>query len=660
MDTRKLNKILPYPWTYSYLQRLNFDDSPTTYIMLARMLRKVNELVAQGNNMMSILEQLVDWVNTQLEGYAKEIMEQWLADGTLKDLIDQVLFQTKVSYFDTVADMKASTSLGDNSCMITLGYYAVNDGGGAIYKAVTGMTANEMDIIPLQGNRQAMLISDTYNVLKYGAKRNDQTSDSAPYIRRAITLAQEVRGKVEIPNGDYYLKTADPTESTTFLNITKDYTHIIGDNAVLYASAGTVINSFFNLASVRYLKLTGVTIQGNKNINYGIIGGTETSYCSYPDIEDIIITQFNQTGVFMYTFVGILTNVNVSVGTRGFDLRGTNNNITTATVLTNCGTYDCTEYGFYLFNACYYSLVSCYCDRSAVAYVLYARGTNMSGCGCESCTKVLLASSFRGLSINGFYAYACGGTPTAVTQYLLEYVNGTNAVISGMQFQDCVNYTYKLGLTGNSYGYECVTVTDLSVRRSECTQTASSYYFALNGIRLIMDEYVPKNTIYEISSQTDLATAITNAPKNNKFVVEFRIMSDFQITTAPIISQFTGGKVVVNLNKHTITVANGTLYGLRFERCSSSISVYDGTISCNTASNNFRLLEADGCSFVGVSSVAFVNASGGKGGAAMNMVNGSNGKASTTVTTSGQFGSDGNLKPFNYDGTSYLVKETAA
>lgn len=92
MDTQKLNEILPYPWTYSYLQRLNFDDSPTTYIMLARMLRKINELVAQGNNLQSIMEKLVEWINSQIDEVVREQMQKWLDNGTIKNIINEEIF----------------------------------------------------------------------------------------------------------------------------------------------------------------------------------------------------------------------------------------------------------------------------------------------------------------------------------------------------------------------------------------------------------------------------------------------------------------------------------------------------------------------------------------------------------------------------------------
>lgn len=91
-----------------------------------------------------------------------------------------------VRTFDTVADMQNSAYPFDYA--ITVGFHSANDGGGAMYKVVTGLTANGMDIISLGGtNRCAQLIhATTMYVEQYGMKKADENYSIAPIIERMV------------------------------------------------------------------------------------------------------------------------------------------------------------------------------------------------------------------------------------------------------------------------------------------------------------------------------------------------------------------------------------------------------------------------------------------------------------------------------------------
>lgn len=75
------------------------------------------------------------------------------SDGTLSDYVSigaeaeninvdgesvEVKLSKKPYYYDTVADMKADTKLKAGDMAVTLGYYSVNDGGGAEYRIING------------------------------------------------------------------------------------------------------------------------------------------------------------------------------------------------------------------------------------------------------------------------------------------------------------------------------------------------------------------------------------------------------------------------------------------------------------------------------------------------------------------------------------------
>ena len=104
--------------------------------------------------------------------------------------------------FDTVSAMKNSKSLTDGMKCRTLGFYEINDGGGAYYIINSGEnTANGMDAISCQNNLIAKLIVDNnfHNVKQYGA-HGDATSDDTEIL---LYVLQKQRSVTYIPSGQY-------------------------------------------------------------------------------------------------------------------------------------------------------------------------------------------------------------------------------------------------------------------------------------------------------------------------------------------------------------------------------------------------------------------------------------------------------------------------
>lgn len=93
-----------------------------------------------------------------------------------------------VRVFDTVADMKNSAYPFDYA--ITVGFHSPNDGGGATYRVVTGVSANGMDIHQIYGaNRCCQLVySTTMYVEQFGMKKADENYSIAPIISRMVAV----------------------------------------------------------------------------------------------------------------------------------------------------------------------------------------------------------------------------------------------------------------------------------------------------------------------------------------------------------------------------------------------------------------------------------------------------------------------------------------
>ena len=94
----------------------------------------------------------------------------------------------KPYYFNTVADMKSATYLKINDMVITLGYYEINDGGGAEYKIVQ---SSDKYIENLNNNLKAELnIKKEINVKQLGAY-GDGVHDDTNIIQSAIDYAYD-------------------------------------------------------------------------------------------------------------------------------------------------------------------------------------------------------------------------------------------------------------------------------------------------------------------------------------------------------------------------------------------------------------------------------------------------------------------------------------
>ena len=118
--------------------------------------------------------------------------------------VDGESVETKLSkkpyYYDTVADMKADTKLKAGDMAVTLGYYSINDGGGAEYKIVNTASQTEYQE-ELGNNLYATIIIKNYiiNVKTLGAKGDDSFDNTQIFTK---ILASNYK-TIFIPTGTY-------------------------------------------------------------------------------------------------------------------------------------------------------------------------------------------------------------------------------------------------------------------------------------------------------------------------------------------------------------------------------------------------------------------------------------------------------------------------
>lgn len=136
------------------------------------------------------------------------------SDGTLS--VDNVAF-----VFDTVADMKASTDLVDGSYAKTLGYFVIEDGGGAYYKIRTSQPSGFYETLN-NGLYAELIVSNELNIKSIGCK-SDGSSDISTILNNYITnyLSNE---KIVFTRGTYLISNT--------ISITKTC-KIIGENGTI-------------------------------------------------------------------------------------------------------------------------------------------------------------------------------------------------------------------------------------------------------------------------------------------------------------------------------------------------------------------------------------------------------------------------------------------
>lgn len=183
-----------------------FDDSLSYYEALCALYKWIQDnTVDIINNNATVTQYYIDLVKdlkSYVENYFDNLdvqeeinnkLDAMVEDGTLQEIIGDYLNANAVWGFDNVADMKSSTNLIDGSYARTLGYYAKNDGGGAIYKIreiTNDDVVDESTIIEIGDEPNELvaelIVEEPINVKTLGVY-GDGTHDDYAKIQLGIT-----------------------------------------------------------------------------------------------------------------------------------------------------------------------------------------------------------------------------------------------------------------------------------------------------------------------------------------------------------------------------------------------------------------------------------------------------------------------------------------
>ena len=96
--------ITPFGFYCQHVLPLVYDQSLSYYEVLCKLQAKLNEVIKTQNDLQEAFQNLLNWVNAQLETYTKEQLQGWMDDGTFDKLVNvtklnklQLLLETKIN-----------------------------------------------------------------------------------------------------------------------------------------------------------------------------------------------------------------------------------------------------------------------------------------------------------------------------------------------------------------------------------------------------------------------------------------------------------------------------------------------------------------------------------------------------------------------------------
>lgn len=150
---------------------------------LCKVLEKLNEIIDSQNLIVEDFNKIVKFVNEKIEEYTKEVLENWLYDGTLENLI--LALGNVVKYIDTVKIMKTLTNLVNGMTIKTKGFEEIGDGHDSTY-IITNIKYEDGVYISLLNNLYARPINfknelDISSI--FGSNVTDEINDILKNVR---------------------------------------------------------------------------------------------------------------------------------------------------------------------------------------------------------------------------------------------------------------------------------------------------------------------------------------------------------------------------------------------------------------------------------------------------------------------------------------------
>ena len=274
----------------------------------------------------------IDAIKDQIEGAVEGTLINDNTESNIFTYSSQKInteLRKKATYYDSVASMKADSSLKDGSIAVTLGYYSENDGGGATYLIREKQSSDEDDggsIHELNGGQLvAKLIIEEYVTPEMFGAVNNGLFDASTSINNAITYASNHGiGIVYIPIGVYLIKSKIVMkDGVTIIGAGNTYSvSIMGTNTLkkalgLKTSCFLVDSDFADDKTIEVSSGTkpcaikNISIIGNGKTNSNKIGGIALlgDRRNKFILDTVSMTNLSGTGIYITSKEAKLDNV---------------------------------------------------------------------------------------------------------------------------------------------------------------------------------------------------------------------------------------------------------------------------------------------------------------------------------------------------------------
>lgn len=186
-------------------------------------------------------------------------------NGEFDSIIDQILFNEKLSVYDTFADIP-TTGLASGDLVMTRGFYAKGDGGEALYQVESGY-------YPSNGAYDFRVVGDFVRARQCGIF-GDGLTDNAAELTSLMTTYYHI----DLEGGTYAVTTPIPIRS---------YRIIEGNNAIITTPVGSSNSMFGNSGqtdiTIRNIQFIGCTNPGGTYYAVTLTGctGITIEKCSF-------------------------------------------------------------------------------------------------------------------------------------------------------------------------------------------------------------------------------------------------------------------------------------------------------------------------------------------------------------------------------------------
>lgn len=253
----------------------SYKDSMDYYENLAWLCKYLEETVIptvnQNGGAVEELQALYVQLNSYVSNYfdnldvqeeINEKLDDMVEQGTLQEIIGDYLNSKAIFGFDNVEAMKDATNLIDGSYAQTLGYYNINDGGGALYYITDDETTLYYELLD-SGLKAVLINNGTINAKAMGLKAGDNTFDNSVIFLTILNYANK-KYNVHIPTGKYYFTTPISIGALADFNIIGDGNKSDTNNSgtqLIYNGTGY----FLTFNSMVRVNIENISFFGNNN-----------------------------------------------------------------------------------------------------------------------------------------------------------------------------------------------------------------------------------------------------------------------------------------------------------------------------------------------------------------------------------------------------------